>query len=116
MSIVTSQNILKKEYKKENTSINTASLITKDEGKASPLETAFNNIKNSYADSAALAYKNIKSNLDSIKDVSDLGSLGFTKIDINMDFINNYSLDLSKTKLIRVPNDNVNMLKNIKVN
>ena len=63
---------------------------------------SFNAIK----DSAALS-------VDSLHDLSNIGSDGESMVNIALEATEILS-DLSKRKIIRLPNDNINILKNIK--
>lgn len=57
--------------------------------------------------------KNIKSDLDSMVDISDIASLKFTTVSTDLS-LGTTKFDKAKSKIIRVPNGNVNILKNIK--
>ena len=73
------------------------------------LTTDYNSIMDSFnaiKDSAALS-------IDSLGDLSSIGSDGESMINIALETTEILN-DLSKRKIIRIPNDNINILKNIK--
>ena len=55
----------------------------------------------------------IKSDLDSITDISEISSLKFTTVTTDLS-VGSSKYDKAKSKLVRIPNGNVNILKNIK--
>lgn len=55
----------------------------------------------------------IKTGLDGISDLSDLGATGFTVVEVNLD-VNSAKDGAEKGKVIRIPNDNTNLLKQMK--
>ena len=55
----------------------------------------------------------IKNGLDAIEDISNIGSTGVTEIEVGLD-VNRDEYTGDKFKLIRVPNDNANLLKQMK--
>ena len=77
----------------------TAAALTND---FNSLTDSFNAIK----DSATLS-------IDSLHDLSNIGSDGESMVNIALEATEVLS-DLSKRKIIRLPNDNINILKNIK--
>lgn len=76
---------------------------------AAALNNDFNSLTDSFnaiKDSAALS-------IDSLHDLSNIGSDGESMVNIALEATEILS-DLSKRKIIRLPNDNINILKNIK--
>lgn len=76
---------------------------------AAALNNDFNSLTDSFnaiKDSAALS-------VDSLHDLSNIGSDGESMVNIALEATEILS-DLSKRKIIRLPNDNINILKNIK--
>lgn len=76
---------------------------------AANLKTDYNSITDSFnaiKDSAALS-------IDSLGDLSSIGTDGESMVNIALETTEILS-DLSKRKIIRIPNDNINILKNIK--
>ena len=71
-------------------------------GDFSTITDSFNAIK----DSATLS-------IDSLHDISNIGSNGESMVNIALEATEVLD-DLSKRKIIRIPNDNINILKNIK--
>ena len=60
---------------------------------------------------------NITKNLDSIKDLSNIGGLGLTKLDTEVSMLGRSVTGMKDNfTFVRVPNDNPNMIKNIKAN
>ena len=57
--------------------------------------------------------KDIKSGIDAIGDLTNLGSTGATEVEVKID-VNSDVYGQEKVKLIRVPNDNANLLKQMK--
>lgn len=78
---------------------NTVSTLSND---FKSITDSFNAIKNS----ASLS-------IDSLKDISNIGSNGESIVNIALDAAEIVG-DLNKRKIIRLPNDNINILKNIK--
>lgn len=59
--------------------------------------------------------KDIQSNLDSFKDLSNIGLLGISQFKANLN-INDLKATSTGTKIVRMSNDNANAAKNIKAN
>ena len=57
--------------------------------------------------------KDIKNGIDAIGDLTNLGSTGVTEVEVKID-VNSDEYGQEKVKLIRVPNDNANLLKQMK--
>jgi hypothetical protein len=56
----------------------------------------------------------IKDNLDNVKDLSTIGQLGIPKIDAKLNIGGSLEDDVAKNKIVRINNDNPNMVKNMK--
>lgn len=74
---------------------------------------ALNNDFNSLTDSFNAIKDSATLSVDSLHDLSNIGSDGESMVNIALEATEILS-DLSKRKIIRLPNDNINILKNIK--
>lgn len=104
---------LKAQFTNSNTIIETLGEVAKStlSNIISAGTSSLNSLKSSGLSLESLS--SLQENINSIKDISQIGKLGISKFDVDLDFGTNNN-STGGTKIIRINDDNANMIKNIK--
>lgn len=83
------------------------------------LDRIVNNVKGIYEQVKSLDFSidsldDLKKDINIVKDISKIGILGLSKFDIDLHITGSSNLIGTGTKILRVANDNANMVKNVK--